>query len=421
MNNPTPKPPEKPSGLKTLRYAEKRNAILRSAVRLFNEHGVRGTGLKEVAGNVGLATNSVTYYYKKKEDLASACYLRAIEAHDKIFLQAKIGHNVDQCIKICLERYFDFLKDVAIGETDPVIFFDEIRSLNDENSRTVFGAYTQMFRNARSLLIDSESEKVSRMALNARTHLLLSVLFWVPAWIHRYEPEDFGRLAGSIHDILINGLAGESASWRTPDVTEEAFYLDEDQTEVTNKAYLRAASELINENGYHGASVDRISARLSVTKGSFYHHNNNKDDLVVNCFEHTFDVLKTAQNACSTGTGSSWQKLGIAAATLIAHQFSKQGPLLRTTALHAVPEPIRKQMALRMNRISDRFATFIVDGMRDRSVRIVDPIVAGQMINPMINGGADLNRWAPNITLEEALSFYVKPLFMGFKADEADC
>ena len=35
----------------------------------------------------------------------------------------------------------------------------------------------------------------------------------------------------------------------------------------------------MNEHGYLGASVQKISERLNVTKGAFYHHIEAKDDL----------------------------------------------------------------------------------------------------------------------------------------------
>ena len=42
---------------------------------------------------------------------------------------------------------------------------------------------------------------------------------------------------------------------------------------LNQEAFLRAATQLINAHGYSGASVERISAELNVTKGAFYHHN----------------------------------------------------------------------------------------------------------------------------------------------------
>ena len=63
----------------TRRFEQKREAILDAAAALFNEKGVRGATLQDVAQSVGLMTNSITYYYRKKEDLATACLLRTIE------------------------------------------------------------------------------------------------------------------------------------------------------------------------------------------------------------------------------------------------------------------------------------------------------------------------------------------------------
>ena len=55
---------------------------------------------------------------------------------------------------------------------------------------------------------------------------------------------------------------------------------------------MRVATLLVNEQGYHGASIDKISAQLHVTKRSCCHHNDNKQDLIFTCFERTFAVLR---------------------------------------------------------------------------------------------------------------------------------
>ncbi|MGG2362072.1 TetR/AcrR family transcriptional regulator, partial [Salmonella enterica] len=62
----------------TRRYNQKRDAILDAAAVLFNQKGLKGTTLAAVADSVGLMTNSVTYYYRKKEELATAGLLRSI-------------------------------------------------------------------------------------------------------------------------------------------------------------------------------------------------------------------------------------------------------------------------------------------------------------------------------------------------------
>ena len=44
----------------TKRFEQKRQAILDGAVQLFNQKGLKGTTLADVAQSVGLITNSVT-------------------------------------------------------------------------------------------------------------------------------------------------------------------------------------------------------------------------------------------------------------------------------------------------------------------------------------------------------------------------
>jgi hypothetical protein len=43
--------------------------------------------------------------------------------------------------------------------------------------------------------------------------------------------------------------------------------------------------------GYKGASVDRIMKALKLTKGSFYHHIEAKDDLILECFRDSYRRL----------------------------------------------------------------------------------------------------------------------------------
>ena len=65
-----------------------------------------------------------------------------------------------------------------------------------------------MFRRARGLLLKSrEFSSLERVDCNARTHLLLSQLFWSVVWIAQYDTEDYEHLADHALDILENGLA----------------------------------------------------------------------------------------------------------------------------------------------------------------------------------------------------------------------
>jgi AcrR family transcriptional regulator len=272
-------------------------------------------------------------------------------------------------------------------------------------------AYVAMFRATRSLFSGDGARGLVRQDRNARTHLLLSELFWTIAWYHTCEPEDYARVTRRMLNILTDGIAAPGVGWPVaplpPLVAETAA------GDGSSELFLRAATELINEEGYLGASVEKISARLNVTKGAFYHHNETKDELVVACFERTFEVMRRAirmaEATCSTGL----EVLASVSAALVEYQLAGNAPLLRTSALTSAPEALQPELLAKFGRISDRFASLISDGIADGSLRPVDVNVAAQMITGMINAAVELHYWTPGVDAKNAASLYVRPFFEG--------
>ncbi len=401
----------------TKRYEQKRQAILDAAVQLFNQKGLKGTTLADVAQSVGLITNSVTYYYRKKEELATACLLRSIKALEELIAAALQRETPEERLRTILRLYCERLAESASGARPPLMSFSDMRSLTSPHVELVFDTYNQMFRHLRSLYDLDGAPPLSRGQRNARAHLLISVMHGVRHWIDHYEPEDYRRVADRISDILIHGLAAPQSNWR-PAVLPQMTWPSVD--EVSPEAFLRSATILINEQGYRGASVEKISARLNVTKGSFYHHNDNKDDLVAACFERTFAVVRQVQQAAEAVGETGWDRLCAATSELIRYQLSDQGPLLRISAFSALPEGLRGETKRTMDRLAQRFGSFVVEGMIDGSIRPLDPFVAARVVDSAINAAAELERWISGVTRESAADLYAKPLFTGVFSPEAE-
>jgi AcrR family transcriptional regulator len=176
-------------------------------------------------------------------------------------------------------------------------------------------------------------------------------------------------------------LKGE---WRTR-VEEEAGQ---------NEAFLRAATVLINRLGYRGTSVNRIAESLNVTKGSFYHHHDAKDDLVLDCFRQSYDRMSAVQIAGMDLEGDYWSRLSSVLAELVDLQFFDATPLLRTTALQALDADHKINVVTRSNRLARRFAGMLIDGIADGSVRAIDPLVAGQVLMSTVNSAYEARHWA---------------------------
>lgn len=402
----------------TARFQDKREAILDGAARLFNEHGVKGGMLSDLARQMGLATNSLTYYYRKKEDLAAACLLRSMDALGAAADAAAEGKTLDARVRGLLQRYLGLLAAIAEGRHPELIVFSDVLTLGEPHHATVTAAYTQMFRRVRALLDVPGAPALPPAARNARAHLLLSTTLWARSWLMRYEAIDYGRMADRIADLLLQGLcaAGSAPADAGPAPDLPGAVQADGEGAATRTAYLRAATRLVNEHGYQGASVDRIAAELQLTKGSFYHHHETKEDLIAACFARTFAVVRAAQTAALDATGSGADRLALACRALLGFQLSDQGPLLRITAWTGLPDAIRHDTRRTMARLGERFATLVLDGMADGSLRIVDPSVAAQMVNGMLNAAAEIERWVPGIDAGNVFALYARPLFTGLQA-----
>lgn len=406
---------EAQSSRMTQRYVKKREAILHAAAQLFNQHGVKGATLSDVASRVGLSTNSITYYYKKKEDLVVACLLRSIEVINDIISLAAESDSPEERIRQFIKLFLSRLAKIQADQAPEMMTFRDVNVLGSPHAEVIFAAYTDMFRRVRRLLVTETVRLDNRVSLNARSHLLLTLTIGAMSWSSRYAPEDSEIIAERMSDILIGGLASSAAQWASTPLDAELANVP-DESDTTQDAFLRAATALINEQGYRGASVDRISARLNVTKGSFYHHNPNKEDLISECFERTFSVMRRMQMSALNASGSGWDKLTAVSRALVRYQFSERGPLLRMSAWSELPDDLRETKLKTINQLGQRFVSYLVDGMKDGSIRPLDQSIAAFLVSGMINASVVLDRWVPDVTAENAVDLFARPLFLGILA-----
>jgi len=405
-------PPRSAAARSTDRFERKREAILDAATRILNRKGIKGLTLGDTATAVDLSTTSVTYYFKRKDDLAAACITRGIETLTEIADRSTRAPTPAERLHAFITEYLEILKQTQAGKASPLPIISELRALTPPRREEVATAYGRLFRKTRQIFDHPDLAWMSRGRRTARTRMLLEHVFWGGAWLAKYDTEDYPRIRDRMVDILLHGLAIEGATWAPKAIATDKLAA-RDGPELARETFLLAATRLINRRGYRGASVDKISAELNVTKGSFYHHNDAKDDLVVACFERSFEVMTRAQRMAMELPGDQWLKVSSCAAALAEFQLSDHGPLLRTNALTALPEQMRKVMIEHANRVSDRFASMISDGIAEGSIRPVDPFIASQMLNATLNACAELGYLVPDVRPTAAAAVFVRPLLMG--------
>lgn len=393
----------------TARFGKKRDAILAAAQRVLHRRGLKGMTLSDVAAEVGLNAASITYYFKKKEDLAAACLLAGAARLEAMLREAENGKDEAVRLRRLFEAFFDHHRAVRLGEESPIASFGEVRTLEESHRGAVTEAFVAMARRARTLFDGPRLAALPRQAKTTRTHLLLEQMFWAMGWLHRYDIDDYPRVLDRFSTIYFDGLAAPGAAWHGGVLELPA----PSQDSGAREDFLVAATHMINRMGYRGASVERISAELNVTKGSFYHHNEAKEDLAAACLRRSIDIERRAQRRAIEASGTHWEKLELAVATLVDFQFSEQGPLAREWLLSALPERTRAALSERLTRVVDRFSGMVADGCADGSMRAVDPLITAQMIKVAINAAAESRTWVRNLDRADAPALYAKPTLMG--------
>ena len=83
-----------PLPVATAKAEETRERILDAALKLFRERGFDETTMRDIAAAAGVATGAAYYYFRSKEELVMAFYVRtADEARD--IIPAQLGHSRD--------------------------------------------------------------------------------------------------------------------------------------------------------------------------------------------------------------------------------------------------------------------------------------------------------------------------------------
>ena len=151
------------------------------------------------------------------------------------------------------------------------------------------------------------------------------------------------------------------------------------------QAFVRAGSAIFNQKGFRGTSLDEIAESLAVTKGAFYYHLKDKEELLLHCFKQTSERIGAMQSLAMAQQGSGLEQISRCLAYLFQSQQGAAGALIRFNMLISLPRDRRRQVIGEMKTIRKRFGAMLATGFADGSIRPIDPFVAERLINGAIN------------------------------------
>lgn len=387
------------------RFVDRRDDVIDAASVLLNREGAQGLRLADVASEVGLDISSLGYYFPKKDALVAACLERSIDWLDRSVEAAAAQDSERARAAALIAAQFEmFAQQNEDGRQ--LALLSDMPSLADEARRPLEGHLDKALRTIAEFFPVARPGRSGADQLLA-SNILSSNIFWLPAWRSNYAVRDFPRVAHNLIDLFDAGFVTAEPELGPIEVQR----LEGDQCDAKVR-FLSAATSLINRFGHKGARVDRIAAELGLSSGSFYHHLKTKSELVVACFEASFEVFERAFDH-ARAEPTSGGALANVTASIGMYQLAAEVPLLRIGSYQILPGELRQQMFTRSTQLVHRVAGVISDGIADGSVRHCDPLIAAHYYLAAVYGFSDLRDWSASEDAPRLVGKLLKTLKSG--------
>jgi AcrR family transcriptional regulator len=380
------------------RALAQKSALLGAATQQINAEGAGSIVLAELGERLGISRSSLYYYCRDAADLVSQAYLKACEVMAGHVARAKaLDAPAD-------EKLAALLRGALAHDGEPMAALNDVDYLPDAMQIDVRAANDRNVAGVTAILRAGQKAGVFR-PFDARlvAQLVLSNVSWTLAslpWMDRADdPAVRNRRIRAICDLLVNGIARDGATPGLCDlrydqlVSRSINAFDRQQTaELKAEQIIAAASRLFNMRGLDGVRLDDISAEIGASKGAFYHHFNDKIELIERCYDRAFDIYEMIME-----TGIAARSNQLDRAIVVTHlnaqaQLSPAAPLALQPGLNKLGGRKRTEFSRRSQRLSDIGAREFAKGAADGSFRAFDVGIAQEVFAGYFTG---LRRWAP--------------------------
>lgn len=400
---------------KTNQHDQKYKTILSAASELFNIHGTRATTLTQIADKLQLTKTSLYYYVKTKEELVYQCYLSTClemqEMLDKAMRQDELAIKK---LEYLFRQNFDSWNDIIDGNRGHLAALTEIGALSTKHISSISEYYQSFVSQVIELIKEGQEDGSLQNVEPAKTSIAIwGTLFWLPVWVPEVKPSEREHAFKQWTSIIKSGLHHSDKSFSFKNVTFDevnmapAGFDKKEQNRKKQEAFFHAGTTFFNKKGFKGTSLDELAKSLGVTKGAFYYHIKNKDDLLTKCFDRTLRIEQTVLEQSIELETSGIEKLAFSAQRLFDIQLSNQGPLIRYATMWSLSPEKRSQLEIETRKIRDQFGEIIQQGIDDQSIKHTNLLVAENIIAGAIDAIPNMDIAIDEaITNDDAADFY---------------
>ncbi len=186
------------------RHDQRRAAMVRTAVHLFNRSGFHATSVEEIARELGLSKALLYHYFVDKTELLYECYLYALDCtHAALTEAAKVGRTGREKFETYVRLQFETL---AASDGAAWVLSD-LSALAPQQRRHVRKQSRVMDKMLQSFLAEGVTDgSIAGAEPKITEFFVIGALNWLPRW---YKPDGTltgGELAEIFLRLVMEGL-----------------------------------------------------------------------------------------------------------------------------------------------------------------------------------------------------------------------
>lgn len=364
-----------------------------------NECGAGSLNLNALAEALGLSRNALYYYVSDRADLAFRCYLQSCDdTAEDLAVAYEQGAGPAERLRLYVERSLEYGRPPRAVLSDPDFLPEPHRTTIADMSR-------RNVESLKTIIAEGIADGAFRsIHVEIAAQTLQGMIDWArlsPRWLrHRDGPVTRIRLGAGMLDLWFFGVAA-SRDYRFEcpidiDVLisrpRNAFDRESVALEKVNQL-IGTASLLFNRRGIDGTSIDDISTRLGLTKGTIYHYFTDKADLVLRCYDRGFDLYDAFMEAAVGLDRCSLDRLLTVLHLNCQAQAGPAPPLNLQPGFHALADSDRERFVERGRKLWRASQALGRKAIEESSSRPNDTVITGEA-----SAGAFfwLSKWLPD-------------------------
>lgn len=199
------------------RVLARKHEILAAASRVFRRRGLQGTGMREIAEELGMAVGNLYYYFEDKEALLAFCQEQALDGLLAIAREVEsLDLRADAKLYLLIVGHVVHLNEVIPGSLAHL----EVEALHGKRRHEIQSrrdAYEQVYRR---LLAEGSAAGIFRSldgnAAKVASFAILGAVSWTVKWFRDDGGERARAIGREFAELLIRGLLAPDVELEQP-------------------------------------------------------------------------------------------------------------------------------------------------------------------------------------------------------------